>query len=224
MTGNPVGGVTKDQFTKVFAGDTDKCGSGCPGYNTNPNTQSVIDKHWGFWTTAVASRGFLLQNIDEASIFFGTIRHEYGGNLENMREFCGRQGQTCAGNYGNYYGRGPLQLTWDFNYKYVGPIIGADLGGNPDQLGDNTRNLAWQSAMVFWTDSGMNCGGQYSPYTGLPTCQQAGRVGNLAGVTKRVNPIECSGGSSSGSQPARIQQVQTVRSLWGLSPLTQTTC
>lgn len=56
-----VAGVTKDQFTKVFTGDTDKCGAGCPGYSTNPNTPSVIDKHWGFFTTAAAARGFSLQ-------------------------------------------------------------------------------------------------------------------------------------------------------------------
>jgi hypothetical protein len=215
--------VTKDQFGKVFLGDTDKCAN-CPGYSTNPNTQAVVDKHWGFFGTAAAARGFNLQNLDEASIFFGTIKHEYGGNLENMREFCGRQGQVCPGGYGNYYGRGPVQLSWDYNYRYVGEIIGADLGGNPDQLADNTRNLAWQAAMVFWTDSGLNCAGTWGDLASLPSCPVAARAGNLAVVTRRVNPIECSGGPSSGSQPARIASVQSVRSLWGLPALTQTTC
>lgn len=54
-------GINKDQFTKVFAGDTDKCGSACPGYSSNPNTQTVIDKHWGFFKSAAAARGFRLQ-------------------------------------------------------------------------------------------------------------------------------------------------------------------
>lgn len=165
-----------------------------------------------------------LQNLDEASIFFGNIRHEYGGNLENMREFCGRQGQVCPGGYGNYYGRGPLQLTWDFNYRYVGTVVSRDLIGNPDQVADNTRDLAWQTAMIFWTDSNLNCAGTWGDLAGKPTCPVAARAGNLAGVTRRINPMECSGGAYAGSQPARIQQVQTVRSLWGLPALTQTTC
>jgi putative chitinase len=31
-----------------------------------------------------------------------------------------------------YYGRGLVQLTWDYNYKAMGIIIGVDLLGNPD--------------------------------------------------------------------------------------------
>lgn len=164
------------------------------------------------------------QSLNEASIFFGNIKHEYGGNLDNMREFCGRQGQVCGGGYGNYYGRGPLQLTWDTNYRYVATVVNVDITNNPDQVADNTRDLSWQTAMIFWTDSNLNCAGMWGSLASLPTCPNAANAGNMATVTRRINPNECSGGPYAASQPARIQQVQTVRSLWGLPALTQTTC
>jgi putative chitinase len=34
--------------------------------------------------------------------------------------------------YPPYYGRGLVQLTWDYNYKKMGPKIGIDLYNNPD--------------------------------------------------------------------------------------------
>ena len=34
--------------------------------------------------------------------------------------------------YTGYYGRGYVQLTWDYNYKKFGTLLGIDLLGNPD--------------------------------------------------------------------------------------------
>jgi hypothetical protein len=54
-------GITKEHFAKVFLGDTDKCGPSCPGYSANPNTQAVVDKHWGFFKAAAAAAQFSFQ-------------------------------------------------------------------------------------------------------------------------------------------------------------------
>ena len=34
--------------------------------------------------------------------------------------------------YTGYYGRGYVQITWDYNYKKFGQLLGVDLLGNPD--------------------------------------------------------------------------------------------
>src|SRR3990167_4321910 len=34
--------------------------------------------------------------------------------------------------YTGFYGRGYVQLTWDYNYKKFGQLLGVDLLGNPD--------------------------------------------------------------------------------------------
>ncbi|WIA16019.1 hypothetical protein OEZ85_012751 [Tetradesmus obliquus] len=224
--GESAAGINKDLFSKVFLGDTDKCGSGCPGYSSNPNTQPVVDKHWGFFKSAAAATEFSFHNLDEASIFFGTSRHEYGGNLEFMSEFCGRKGVDCPGGYGNYFGRGPLQLTHDYNYGPMGRILGdVDLTANPAVVADNTKDVGWRTALMFWKDGNFLCGGKWNvELQNTLTCQEAARVGNLATVTKRINPLECNGGPYASFQPARIAQVQQVRSLWGLRSLSQTTC
>ena len=54
-------GVTKAEFTAVFAGDTDRCGPSCSGYSASPNTQAVIDRHWNQFKSAAAALGFRLQ-------------------------------------------------------------------------------------------------------------------------------------------------------------------
>jgi predicted chitinase len=225
-----------------------------------------------------------LQNKDEASIFFGNVRHEYGGNLEvggrgsmapaallhaqralcgrappaparppcgcccslsaaavqlastllldrptdwchalqNMREYCARRnnaGSTgCQANgYGGggaFYGRGPMQLTHDYNYRSAATFMGgADIVANPDALGDNSRDLAWRAAMAYWArDSNMLCLGKWGALASLPTCPEAARAGNVALVTRRINgAVECDKGTPSASQQQRVALVNEVR-------------
>lgn len=139
-----------------------------------------------------------------------------------MREFCGRQSGSCPG-YGIFYGRGPLQLTWDYNYAAMGRLVGTDLKGNPDLVADADRNIGWQTAMYFWTGSDFNCQGSWVG-GGAPTCPDAARAGNMADVTRRINPGECDGGQFSDRQPARVEAVQSVRRAWGLGGLSNTFC
>jgi predicted chitinase len=50
-----------------------------------------------------------------------------------------------------YYGRGCLQLTWDYNYKACSQYLFGDdrLIQNPDQVA-NDPAIAWSSAAWFW--------------------------------------------------------------------------
>jgi hypothetical protein len=55
-------GVLRSEFSKVFTGNRDACGSSCAGYTGEfPNTQAVIDKHWGHFKSAAAAVQFSLQ-------------------------------------------------------------------------------------------------------------------------------------------------------------------
>jgi predicted chitinase len=143
-----------------------------------------------------------------------------------MAEFCGRKGEECPGGYRQYFGRGPLQLTWENNYKVMGSklVPSVDLLANPAIVADNTKDISWRTSLRFWFDSDFLCGGKWGELQSLPTCPEAARSGNLATVTRRINPLECNGGPYASFQPGRIAQVQQVRSLWGMPPLTQTTC
>jgi hypothetical protein len=56
----------------------------------------------------------------------------------------------CAGGQ-QYFGRGPLQLTWNYNYgqasEYLG--LGNSLLTNAAQVSQDSA-LAWKAAMFFW--------------------------------------------------------------------------
>lgn len=54
-------GVSRSQFSAVFAGDNDKCGASCPGFSSQPNSEDVINKHWELFKSAAGATGFRLQ-------------------------------------------------------------------------------------------------------------------------------------------------------------------
>lgn len=68
---------------------------------------------------------------------------------ESIEEY-GRGG----GKHGIYYGRGYIQLTWDYNYEAFGKVIGMDLIGNPDIA--LKPDIAAQSTIWFWTENGVD--------------------------------------------------------------------
>ncbi len=48
-----------------------------------------------------------------------------------------------------YHGRGPIQLSWNYNYGAVGKALGVDLLANPD-LVKLDGAIAFQTALWFW--------------------------------------------------------------------------
>jgi len=48
-----------------------------------------------------------------------------------------------------YHGRGPIQLTWNYNYGAVGEKIGVDLLSNPELVSTNA-SISFRTALWFW--------------------------------------------------------------------------
>ncbi|EFJ04812.1 hypothetical protein SELMODRAFT_7582, partial [Selaginella moellendorffii] len=59
------------------------------------------------------------------------------------------RGIPCPAGTKAYYGRGPLQLTWNYNYDAAGKAFNMNLLQNPDQVAQNGV-LSWRSSMFFW--------------------------------------------------------------------------
>ncbi len=74
-------------------------------------------------------------------------------NTANYDHYCDRGNTTypCAANQ-QYYGRGPIQLSWNYNYGEAGKFIGVDLLNNPDLVATDSK-IAWQTMMWFWMKS-----------------------------------------------------------------------
>ncbi|CAH8357994.1 unnamed protein product [Eruca vesicaria subsp. sativa] len=51
-----------------------------------------------------------------------------------------------------YYGRGPIQLSWNYNYAPCGQSLGLDLLRQPELVGSNPT-VAFRTALWFWVNN-----------------------------------------------------------------------
>ncbi|ARP70987.1 chitinase [Streptomyces pluripotens] len=147
-----------------------------------------------------ADTGSAAVRAQEAAAFLANVSHETGGlvyvveqNTANYSHYCDTtQPYGCPAGQSAYYGRGPLQLSWNFNYKAAGDALGIDLLDNPG-LVQTDSTVSWKTALWFWnTQKG----------AGTTSAHNAIVDGYGFGATIRsINgAIECNGGN-----PAEVQ-------------------
>lgn len=136
----------------------------------------------------------------EAAAFLANVSHETGGlvyvveqNTANYPHYCDRsQPYGCPAGQAAYYGRGPLQISWNFNYKAAGDALGIDLLHRPS-LVQTDAAVSWKTALWYWNT-------QRGPGTMTP--HEAMVNGRGFGQTIRsINgSLECDG-----RNPAQVQ-------------------
>ncbi|MFJ1795762.1 glycoside hydrolase family 19 protein [Kitasatospora griseola] len=149
---------------------------------------------------AFAGTGSDTVKKQEAAAFLANINHETGGlvyvveqNTANYPHYCDTtQPYGCPAGQAAYYGRGPIQLSWNFNYKAAGDALGIDLLNNPN-LVQTDAAVAWKTGIWYWMT-------QNGP--GTMTAHNAMVNGKGFGETIRsINgSLECNGGN-----PAQVQ-------------------
>ena len=81
-----------------------------------------------------------------------------------------------------FYGRGPIQLSWNYNYIDAGTALGVDLCTSPDLVATNP-SIAWQSAFHYWMTSTGSTG---------TTCHDSVLSGDFGGTVNTLNGgLEC---------------------------------
>ena len=105
------------------------------------------------WPT-FANTGGDTTKRQEAAAFLANMHHESGGgryvreiNQSNWPLYCSQGVGNCGGK--EYYGRGPTQLSWDYNYRAAGQALGIDLLNNPDLVADDAT-VGWKTALWDW--------------------------------------------------------------------------
>ncbi|MFJ2263772.1 glycoside hydrolase family 19 protein [Streptomyces sp. NPDC087844] len=106
---------------------------------------------------AFANTGSDTVKRQEAAAFLANVNHETGGlvhiveqNTANYPHYCDwGQPYGCPAGQAAYYGRGPIQLSWNFNYKAAGDALGIDLLNNP-WLVQNDSAVAWKTGLWYW--------------------------------------------------------------------------
>ncbi|XP_020574220.1 endochitinase-like [Phalaenopsis equestris] len=99
-----------------------------------------------------------------------------------------------------YHGRGPIQLTWNFNYGRAGQYLGLDLLNDPDTVKKNAT-IAFMTAMWFWMTTQPPRPSCHDVITGqwIPSSNDtaAGRLPGFGVITNIVNRGECGHGYDS---------------------------
>jgi predicted chitinase/chitodextrinase len=136
----------------------------------------------------------------EAAAFLANANHETGGlvhvveqNTANYPHYCDAgQPYGCPAGQAAYYGRGPIQLSWNFNYKAAGDALGLPLLTNP-WLVQNDASVAWKTALWYWNT-------QSGPGTMTPHNAMVNGYGFGETIRSINGSLECGG-----RNPAQVQ-------------------
>jgi hypothetical protein len=157
-----------------------------------------------------ATSGDWTSNRREVAAFLANVAHE-SDSLALVRETACQAG-GCE--YGNYYGRGPIQLTWEANYSAAGSALGQNLVSNPDLVATNPA-IAFGTALWFWNTS--TGAGSQTPHAAIQS-------GSFAGTIRAINgALECSGGNPAAVE-TRIRHYLRFCQFLGVAPGTDLSC
>ncbi|MFJ3090913.1 MULTISPECIES: glycoside hydrolase family 19 protein [unclassified Streptomyces] len=202
--------VSEAQFNQMFPGRS--------SFYTYSGLVAALDAYPGF-----ANTGSDTVKKQEAAAFLANVSHETGGlvyiveqNTANYPHYCdSSQPYGCPAGQAAYYGRGPIQLSWNFNYKAAGDALGIDLLHNPN-LVQTDAAVAWKTGLWYWNT-------QNGP--GTMTAHNAMVNGAGFGETIRsINgSIECNGGNPAQVQ-SRIDKYQAFTQILGTTPGSNLSC
>ncbi|XP_022874843.1 endochitinase EP3-like [Olea europaea var. sylvestris] len=151
--GVSVPNIVTDAF---FNGIADHAASDCAGKGFY--TRAAFLEALGFYQQ-FGTVGSVDDSKREIAAFFAHVTHETGHlcYIEEIngpsRDYCDENNTQypCAPGKG-YYGRGPIQLSWNFNYGPAGNSIGFDGLNNPEVVATD-RVVSFRTALWFWMNN-----------------------------------------------------------------------
>ena len=223
-------------FDNVAAGGGGGGGTGGTGIAailSEATFNSMFPSRNGFYTYAAlvaaantfpafATTGDLDTRKREVAAFLANISHETGGLVYteeiNKTTMCdtswGPPGCGCAAGK-QYFGRGPIQLSWNGNYCAAGNAIGVDLKNFPEKVSQDAT-ISWRTGFWFWmTQNG----------AGSMTAHNA--MANNAGFGQTIRTIngalECDG-KNPGQVQSRVNNYLNFTGKLGVAPGANTGC
>ena len=206
----------------------------CPsnGFYTYDAFITAAQSFNGFGTT-----GDLDTRKRELAAFFGQTSHETTGGWPEAPDgpyawgYCfirerDQQTQCTSPDWPcpagrQYYGRGPIQLTHNYNYGLAGNAIREDLINNPDLVATN-RVISFKTAIWFWMTPQANKPSSHDVIIGQWTPSAAdtaaNRVPGYGVITNIINGGEECGKGVVDKVANRIGFYQRYCSMLGVSP------
>ncbi|MCG5220080.1 glycoside hydrolase family 19 protein [Streptosporangium soli] len=196
--------VSEAQFNQMFPGRN--------SFYTYSGLTAALSAYPGF-----AKTGSDTVRKQEAAAFLANVNHETGGlvhiveqNTANYPHYCDAgQPYGCPAGQAAYYGRGPIQLSWNFNYKAAGDALGINLLSNP-YLVQTDAAVAWKTALWYWNTQ--NGPGTMTPHNAMVNGHGFGQT-----IRSINGSLECDGRNPAQVQ-SRIQSYQRFVQLLGTTP------
>ena len=208
----PTGGfvVSEQQFNQIYPNRN--------GFYTYSGLTAALGAYPGFARTG----GATIQK-QEAAAFLANVYHETGGlyyiveqNTANYSHYSDPNNTRYPSAPGKqYYGRGPVQISWNYNYGAAGEALGLPLLANPDLVAQDS-SVAWKTGLWFWnTQTG----------AGSMTCHDAMAHSRGFGETIRTinGALECNRGGG-GPVQSRVEQYKRICGILGVDPGNNLSC
>nr|BAH28788.1 class II chitinase [Vaccinium corymbosum] len=208
--------ISKATFEQILKHRND---AACPakGFYTYEAFIAAAKAFGGFGTT-----GDAVTKKREIAAFLAQTSHETTGGWATAPDgpyawgycFLREQGNPpnyCVANQQwpcapgkKYYGRGPIQISYNYNYGPAGRAIGSDLLANPDLVATDPT-ISFKTAFWFWMTAQSPKASSHDVITGRWTPSAAdsaaGRVPGYGVITNIINGgIECGKGSNAQQQ------------------------
>jgi predicted chitinase len=192
--------VSEETFNRMF-----------PDRNQFYTYQGLVEatRHY----PAFAGSGSDEQRKREAAAFLANVARETGElvYIEQIEKdvYC-QPSDGCPCQQGKqYYGRGPIQISWNYNYCAAGTALGIDLRAQPELVAQDAT-IAWETGLWFWmTQTGA---GNFTPHDGIVD-------GHGFGETIRsINGGQECGGKWPEAVQARSSFYQNFCNILGVSP------
>ena len=149
----------------------------------------------------------------EVAAFLANVARETGNliYIEQIQkdDYCSNR-QDCPCQSGRqYYGRGPIQISWNYNYCAAGEVLGLDLRANPGIVAQDAW-VAWNTGLWFWmTQEGA---GRMTPHEAMTQGRGFGET-----IRSINGGQECNGGWPD-AVDERVRHYQDYCRMLGVDP------
>ncbi|CAN8316398.1 unnamed protein product [Cochlearia groenlandica] len=149
----PPGGVEAVVTEDFFNGIINKASSDCAGkgFYTRDSFVNAANSFDGFANSVTKLEiATMFAHFTQEVGYFCYIE-EIDGATKNYCDDTNFPQYPCAPGK-TYYGRGPIQLSWNYNYAQCGQSLGLDLLAQPELVGSDPT-VAFKTALWFWINN-----------------------------------------------------------------------